>query len=116
MNVLVLQQLGSRVVAASSPERAIPFFRCYPRAIDLVVCDVRLPVMSGPEVMERFREIRNGFQVLYVTGAADNELQKFGLVNAPVLRKPYRVSQFKKAVRELLGENDGTPRSPKGRR
>lgn len=76
-----LQMLGHDVVTAHTGGEALDILE--ELYVDLVVCDVMLPEMSGKELVKRVRESRrhNGLPVIAVTAGADilkNELLDCG--------------------------------------
>lgn len=76
----------------------------YPGAIDLLVTDVVMPAISGPELAERFRALRPRTRVLFVTGYNESELVERGAVREGVhlLTKPFSADVLAGKVRELL--------------
>lgn len=66
----MLEQAGYDVIEASNGEDALRFVD-QQTPIDLLVADVRMPVMDGDDMARRFRAARPDLKVLYVTGFAD---------------------------------------------
>lgn len=67
---LVQRQLtGTEYVVATAigPEQAIAWCRQF-GAPDLLVSDVRMPLMSGPRLYDRLRETFGDFPVLFISG------------------------------------------------
>jgi two-component system, NtrC family, sensor kinase len=72
------------------------------RPFDLVICDVMMPGMSGPDLFERVKEAdrRSADAFVFVTGgASDKERAKVQATGAPCLQKPLDVE----AIMALLG-------------
>lgn len=69
---------------------------------DLLLTDVQMPSMSGPQLAARARHIRPELPVLFVTGDADEAIE-FDGGTAPALRKPFVASDLIHAVRAALG-------------
>jgi CheY-like chemotaxis protein len=59
--------------------------------IDLVLCDVILPEMSGHELGRRIAAIRPDLPVLYMSGYPGLEVAERGLIarDAPFIEKPF---------------------------
>jgi len=83
------------------------------RTYDLVVADVCMPEMSGPQMVARMRQTGSLAKVLYVTGFAD---QLFDArddqlwADEAFLDKPCTVQGLREAVSLLLnGKIDGSP-------
>jgi signal transduction histidine kinase len=75
---------------------------------DVLVTDIVLPGMSGIELASRLRERHPKLPVLYVSGYADHDTRKRGLVDgARLLRKPYRPDDLCRHVADLLGPPSG---------
>ena len=98
-----------------SRRRAAPRRSRSPRAcgepIDLLVTDVVMPGMKGPEVAGRSVAARPGLQVLYVSGYADEVLgpREDLLAQGTLLLKPFSPETLSARVRELLdGSGSGS--------
>src|ERR1035437_2239865 len=62
-----LQDFGYGVVTAASGEEALPVLN-NGRIIDLVITDVRMPGMSGPELADEIRQRWPGVKVVLISG------------------------------------------------
>ena len=72
---------------------------------DLVLCDIKMPVMDGIEVMERIREFNPGQKFIMVTGAFLNhsEINILREQNVPQIIKPPEMEQeLLKIIRNQL--------------
>ena len=80
---------------------------------DLVVADVCMPEMSGPQLVARMRQRGSQAKVLYVTGFADqlfDERDEQLWADEAFLDKPCTVQGLRQAVSLLLhGHIDGSP-------
>jgi CheY-like chemotaxis protein len=82
-----LQRAGFGTVTATSGEEALRIFATQP--IDAVISDVRMPHMSGPELIRKIRQ--GGFSplVVFVTGFSEKAFdQAPDLQGIEVLAKP----------------------------
>jgi two-component system cell cycle sensor histidine kinase/response regulator CckA len=72
--------------------------------LDLVISDVVLPGMSGPDVCAAVLERRPGLPVLFVSGYTDRSLFHRGLIGpeTPYLQKPFTAIDLLERVRTLL--------------
>jgi two-component system cell cycle sensor histidine kinase/response regulator CckA len=71
---------------------------------DVLVTDIVLPGMSGAELATRLRAVQPALPVLYVSGYADRDTRRKGLVDgARLLRKPYRPDELCHRVAEVMG-------------
>jgi two-component system cell cycle sensor histidine kinase/response regulator CckA len=102
--VLVLHQCGYTVLHAANHQEALPLAEHYQGRIDLLVTDVVMPGMNGPELARRVRAVRPRIGVLYVSGHASDAMTSYGMDVAEVnlLRKPFAPTVLAKEVRRLL--------------
>lgn len=102
-----LTQHGYRVLMVPDGERALREFENNRDSIDLMVLDVVLPKLSGPEVYARISAGKPDTPVLFATGySADMAmLQKIQDQNLPVLQKPYSPRDLANKVRETLDQH-----------
>jgi len=87
----MLERLGYRVLAASNGAQAVELFRQHSDQISIVVLDVIMPVLSGPDAHVQMEAIRPGARVFYTTGYADEAttLAAARQPGVPILQKPY---------------------------
>jgi signal transduction histidine kinase len=105
--VEALQDLDYDPVACENGEEAIRMFDS--RTFDLVISDVIMPEMTGPELIKILKEKRSDFAVLFVTGyVGDSETDT--LVGHELLRKPFTVGALASAVATSLQPSE-PPRS-----
>ena len=90
-----LDLYGYRVVAACDGEDALDRFESAAGAVDLVVTDIVMPHMSGPELVDRMRKINPEVRVLYVSGYPERSLE---LVNQRSAERGRRVGAAAEAV------------------
>ena len=97
----LLEAHGYQVLEASGGAEAIHLATRYPGPIHLVLTDVVMPGLDGPEVAARIAAVRPGIKVLYMTGYTDAVTTKIG-AQAPLLRKPFSPAALAQRVHELL--------------
>ena len=99
-----LEGAAYQVVAASNAGEALLLAERRDGDIDLLLTDVVMPVVSGPELAESFARLQPGTPVLYMSGYADHEaLQAAGGPNGiALLRKPFGPEQLLAAVGAAL--------------
>ena len=82
----------------SSGKTALPWLLENP--VDLVIMDVYMPLLTGPELLWQLREAGSGVDVIVVTAAHDTqtlgELLKMGVVD--YLVKPFTAQRFQQAL------------------
>lgn len=98
-----------KVTIASSGREAVAL--CEHDQFDLVLCDVMMPDLSGPQVYEELAKRSPGMQhrVLFMTGGAFTAAARQFLDRVPnkCIAKPLDVNQLRSLVGELLSEWDG---------
>ena len=102
--VLLLEKQGYKVLEA--PNGAEAFLVCdqYKGPIHLVVTDVVMPGVSGPELIDRLRQMRQDFETLYMSGYADEAVEFHGVQVKQVafIQKPFTMETLATKVREVL--------------
>lgn len=102
----MLEGLGYSVLAAASPGEAVEVAEMHPGEIHLLITDVVLPEMSGPELAERLKGIRPGIRCLYMSGYTANAIAHRGVLAEGVhfIQKPFSVKDLALKVKEVLEE------------
>ncbi len=99
-----LESLGYTVLAASDGQEAVDVFRRHAGKIDLLVLDVIMPRLRGPDAYKRIRELNPSVPVLFCTGYNPDSTQVEALTSHPVLQKPYPALELARTVRQLLDQ------------
>jgi two-component system cell cycle sensor histidine kinase/response regulator CckA len=71
---LVLKKAGFTVLSAASAEEAIKISLDFAGTIHLLLSDVMMPEMSGPDLATKLVEQRNDLRVMMMTGYAGGDL------------------------------------------
>jgi len=102
--VTVLEQLGYRVLAADSPEKALALVKSDGHTIDLLLTDVIMPKMSGHELAGCIRETIPAVRCLYISGYTANAISNGDLIEQHIcfLAKPFSIRELAEKVREAL--------------
>ena len=99
-----LEELGLRTVRCLNPGEAGKRLRENPD-IGLIVSDVLMPGMTGPELVSSIRTDYPGLPVLFVTGYAGDIDSAAAFGGHMVLRKPFTLASLGKAVGTLLAND-----------
>ncbi|HTG79813.1 MAG TPA: ATP-binding protein [Sphingomicrobium sp.] len=99
-----LEDLGYEPIACSSGAEALALFESMD--FDLVISDVIMPEMTGPEMVRELKSRRGEIAVLFVTGYV-GEGEGDDLVGYDLLRKPFTVSTLASAVASALARGPG---------
>jgi two-component system cell cycle sensor histidine kinase/response regulator CckA len=101
----VLSKMGYTVLTANSGAAALELASNHPGRIDLLLTDVLMPNMIGPELAEQISTKRPEIKVLYMSGYTDETVVRFGVLNSTVnyIAKPFSPDKMARRVREVLG-------------
>jgi len=100
----MLQGLGYRILAASDGRKALELFKTNMDQIDLIVMDVVMPLLSGPEAYLEMSALRPGVRVLFTTGYTPEAKFLISMLErgAAILQKPYSLTSLSQMVRAAL--------------
>ncbi len=101
-----LKNKGYNVIEAFSGENAIEVIEAFGGdKIDLIISDVVMPGISGPEFVEQISPKFPNIKVVFVSGYGEDAFyQKYGTERKfNFLAKPYSLNQLAERVKELLG-------------
>jgi two-component system, cell cycle sensor histidine kinase and response regulator CckA len=100
----ILQPTGYLVLEAGSGEEALRICAGQEGPIHLLLTDVVMPGMSGPELARRLACMRPEMRVLYMSGYSDDALIRHGVVeeSKAFLQKPFTPAALAHKVREVL--------------
>jgi signal transduction histidine kinase len=101
----VLGQSGFTVLEACNGREALELCEQHEGPIDVMVTDVVMPYMSGPEVARRLGQRRPGMKVLYMSGYPGEAALRHGVpdLQKGFLQKPFTGQALENKVREVLG-------------
>lgn len=99
-----LEQLGYQVLTAGSGEEALALASDYKDEIHLLLTDVILPQMKGPELAKNLLAARPRIKVIYVSGYAESILSPHGVLEPGtiLLHKPFSIKILSAKLREVL--------------
>lgn len=99
-----LEAQGFGVLSALLPGEALRIAADPALTIDLLLTDVMMPEMKGPELARRLIAQRRALPVLFMSGYAAEVLNEGVLGrDAALLEKPFTRQQLGDKVREVLG-------------
>jgi DNA-binding NtrC family response regulator len=101
---MALQKTGYTVLAAASAREALDIVRGHAASIDLVITDVVMPDMNGPELVRQLAPIRPGIRTLFMSGYLDDALGDHGMLPSDVnfIQKPFSPRVIAQKVRTIL--------------
>jgi two-component system, cell cycle sensor histidine kinase and response regulator CckA len=105
MTRALLDEEGYEVLVAGSGDEALRLSEGFSGPIDLVITDVVMPGLSGPETADRVRAQRPDARVIFVSGYTADALGDKGALGPKTrfLQKPFKPGELTATVRALLG-------------
>ncbi len=102
--VRILAEYGYTVLDAANGKEALQTLREASTPVDMLVTDVVMPGMGGPELAQKTRRMLPDMPVLFVSGYADQRDRMRDALehDAAFLRKPFSPADLARAVRTLL--------------
>jgi PAS domain S-box-containing protein len=99
----VLGRNGYVVVEAASAEQALELARTRESPIDVLISDVVMDMLSGPELARSLQGVHPSLRVLFISGTADaTVLDVLTEGTGTFLAKPFKPSELIDAIHELL--------------
>ena len=104
LSARILRQAGYQVIEAPNGREALRLYERLDRPPDLLLSDVVMPEMGGPELWTELRGRQPSLLVLFVSGYTENSLVIQGIADRtlPFLAKPYTGTALAQRVREVL--------------
>jgi CheY-like chemotaxis protein len=102
----MLQKYGYTVLTAIDGRDALTIANAYLDTIDLVLTDVIMPNLSGPEVAKSLGARFPLMKVLFMSGYTGDAVVRHGLIEADVsfIQKPYTALGLAQRVRQVLDQ------------
>ncbi|MGH7447768.1 MAG: ATP-binding protein, partial [Longimicrobiales bacterium] len=101
--VATLQRYGYRVMAAVDGLQALDLFRTYGHLIDIIVTDVNMPELKGPEFVGALVDDGAAVPVLYISGFTAETLRlRDSAPRHGFLAKPFAPVELAREVRRML--------------
>ncbi len=104
--VLMMERLGYRVAEAADGQQALALVEEEGIRPDVVLTDVLIPGMSGPELVDRLRRTVPDAQVIFMSGYTDDAVTRLGAVDSRInfLQKPFTMGALGSMLRTVLGD------------
>ncbi len=102
----VLEKHGYRVLEAANGADALELFGAHESEIALIVADVVMPTLSGPQLLRQLRQAGKNVRVLFTSGYTARDAQETKALDPglPFLAKPWTISDLLRRVREVLDQ------------
>ena len=104
MAVAILRKQGYRILEASNGGDALLICEQDKEQVHLLLTDVVMPGLNGPELARRLMYFYPEMKVLYMSGYTDNAIFRQGVLDHTMffLQKPFSVEGLAGKVREVL--------------
>lgn len=103
----ILRKQGYTVLEATEGAEGLLICEQEKRPIHLILTDVIMPKMSGPQFIEQLKQVRKDCKVLYMSGYADEAIMNHGILKEGVnlINKPFTFDKLATKIREVLDKN-----------
>ena len=110
----ILEDYGYSVLIAANGGEGLRVCREFDGDIHLIITDVVMPQMSGPEMAESVQVLRPETSVLYMSGFTDDAVVRHGVLTDDMcfIQKPFSAESLAFKVREILDNNPANNGSP----
>jgi CheY-like chemotaxis protein len=107
----MLQALGYTVILASNGYEALELFTRNPDRMDLVIMDVVMPLLSGPDAYAKMSALRPNLAVVFTTGYTSEAASLIAAVEkgGAILQKPYNLTSLCQQIRSVLDHKCPVP-------
>jgi two-component system cell cycle sensor histidine kinase/response regulator CckA len=104
LTVQILKDSGYRVLSAESAGRSLALARHYDSDIDVVLTDVVMPDLPGPDLVAEMKKTRAGMKVLYMSGYSKDAMVGQGLFgdDSSLIVKPFSTQTLLSKMRAVL--------------
>ena len=99
-----LEREGYRVIVARHGDEALALAAQHGWSFDMVLTDVIMPSMNGPELVSKLRRNIPDLAALFMSGYTDDVLERqgFSLKDVDLIRKPFSSGRLLSRVRTFL--------------
>ncbi len=100
-----LKNLGYTVLTAQTAHAALQLMRHHENTVSLLVSDIVLPDLSGPELYEGLRGGRPDLKALFMSAYPGEAILQRGMITSgtPFISKPFTAAALAQRIRDVLG-------------
>jgi DNA-binding response OmpR family regulator len=103
---VVFERQGYEVLEAASAAEAVQIFQKHQSSIAIVLTDVMMPEMNGPELVHQLLKLRPGVLTLFISGFCDT--LQHSMQGFECLPKPFTASEVVNKVQSMLHASNGS--------
>jgi CheY-like chemotaxis protein len=96
---ILLESWGYRVLEAHSAEEALGLFQRDGEGIHLVLTDIIMPGMNGPQLASELQQLRPELRIVFMSGYPNEQLNQ---PDAAFLPKPFNPASLSRMIRKEL--------------
>jgi signal transduction histidine kinase/ActR/RegA family two-component response regulator len=110
----ILAEQGYNVMCAVDGHEALRIAGEYDGRIHLLITDVIMPHMNGPELAATLTPLRPDMKVLFVSGYSDNDIGEHGVLDTHIdlLQKPFTPQTLARKIRDVIEERSDAQTAP----
>jgi two-component system cell cycle sensor histidine kinase/response regulator CckA len=97
-----LRDLGYYPLMAQSPKEALELSRVHKERIDVLLTDLVMPEMTGPQLRREVERWRPLIQTLYMTGYSSDRVPIAEIERSRLVRKPFTADSLSAGIRRVL--------------
>ena len=102
----ILENEGYTVFSAASGQVALDEYSG--RTVDLILSDVIMPEMAGPDFVNEWQKENAATPVLYMSGYIDESLEHYSIPESDIVTKPFTPVELLEQVSQALGRGTRT--------
>jgi CheY-like chemotaxis protein len=95
----LLTALGFDVVKACNGQEAVELFQSAAEEINLIVTDIRMPVMDGYEAVRRIKTVKPAIRVIFMS-SSDAACPE----GAVFLAKPFTITEVRECINNVMAD------------
>jgi two-component system, cell cycle sensor histidine kinase and response regulator CckA len=101
----LLESAGYTVLDAATPDEAVAIAKSHTGPIHLLLTDIIMPRMSGPELARQIASLKPKTRVVFMSGYSDEVFGEAGVLKAetPFVQKPFSADVLRRTIRRALG-------------
>jgi signal transduction histidine kinase len=114
MSRRALEEYGYDVLDARDGQAALEVLSAATEPVDLVLCDIVIPGLSGQDLADAIHDAAPNASVLYMSGYPGSDVVRKQLIDptAPFIQKPFRPADLAQKVRCVLDTRAGISQTP----
>jgi two-component system cell cycle sensor histidine kinase/response regulator CckA len=105
-----LRNFGYTVIEAENGADALVVAETHAGKIHVVIADIIMPQVGGPELVSRLRKNRQGFAVIFISGYTQAGAFDHGQLgtDAVLLQKPFTAETLAVKIQEVLNSKSSS--------